>query len=76
MKRFRASPDDQSLSRWRFITSAGATITLPLLPSLLYSRRTGADSGQLATDDQVSAQIIRTVMLSEWFRSRQALPPS
>jgi hypothetical protein len=42
MKRFRASPDDQSLSRRRFITSAGVTITLPMLPSLLYSRRAGA----------------------------------
>src|SRR4051812_45015549 len=42
MKRFRASPDDYSLSRRRFITSAGVTITLPMLPSLLYSRHAGA----------------------------------
>lgn len=30
------------LSRRRFITSAGVTVTLPMLPSLLYSRRAGA----------------------------------
>ena len=32
----------QDLSRRRFISSAGVTITLPLLPSLMYSRRAGA----------------------------------
>jgi hypothetical protein len=34
MKRFRASPDDHSLSRRRFITSAGVTITLPTFGGL------------------------------------------
>jgi hypothetical protein len=34
--------DTGRFSRRRFITSAGVTITLPMLPSLLYSRRAGA----------------------------------
>lgn len=34
--------DSGRFSRRRFITSAGATITLPMLPSLLYTRRAGA----------------------------------
>src|SRR5262245_35584007 len=34
--------DTRRLSRRRFITSAGVTVTLPMLPSLLYSRRAGA----------------------------------
>lgn len=34
--------DNPRFSRRRFITSAGVTITLPMLPSLLYSRKTGA----------------------------------
>jgi hypothetical protein len=34
--------DNARLSRRRFIKSAGVTITLPMLPSLLYSRRAGA----------------------------------
>jgi hypothetical protein len=32
------------LSRRRFISSAGVTITLPLLPSLMYSRKAGAQA--------------------------------
>ncbi len=32
----------KALSRRRFITTAGVTVTLPLLPSLMYSRRAGA----------------------------------
>ncbi|HYO94892.1 MAG TPA: DUF1552 domain-containing protein [Polyangiaceae bacterium] len=34
--------DSARFSRRRFITSAGVTVTLPMLPSLLYSRRAGA----------------------------------
>src|SRR6185369_10767702 len=33
---------DLRFSRRRFISSAGVTVTLPMLPSLLYSRRAGA----------------------------------
>jgi hypothetical protein len=36
--------EDRTLSRRRFITSAGVTITLPMLPSLLYSKRAGAQT--------------------------------
>jgi len=36
--------DNRSISRRRFITSAGVTITLPMLPSLLYSKRAGAQT--------------------------------
>jgi len=34
--------DELRFSRRRFITTSGVTITLPMLPSLLYSRRAGA----------------------------------
>ena len=42
MKRFAVSPDNPRFSRRRFISSAGVTITLPMLPSLLWSRRAEA----------------------------------
>jgi len=45
MRRAQRSPDDPRLPRFdrrRFITTAGVTVTLPMLPSLLWSRRAGA----------------------------------
>ena len=42
MKRVPRFRDDPHVSRRRFISSAGVTITLPMLPSLLWSRRAEA----------------------------------
>jgi hypothetical protein len=42
MKRRPRFPDDPHVSRRRFLTTAGVTVTLPMLPSLLYTRRAQA----------------------------------
>ena len=42
MKPFRGSPDDPHFDRRRFLATSGVTVTLPMLPSLLWSRRAGA----------------------------------
>jgi hypothetical protein len=42
MKPFRGSPDDPRFDRRRFLATGGVTVTLPMLPSLLWSRRAGA----------------------------------
>lgn len=35
--------DSGRFSRRRFLSSAGVTVTLPMLPSLLWSRRSGLE---------------------------------
>jgi len=59
------------LSRRRFISSAGVTITLPLLPSLLYSRRVGAAA---ATSACTSVKRLVTYMFPNGHKLDEHVP--